>query len=693
MSVINQTGAALPDDEEQRLLALQQCHILDTAPEESFDCFTRVAAAVFDVPVALVTLVDAERQWFKSRQGLDLLETDRSASFCSHVIRSHEIMEVPDTLEDPRFRDNAMVTGPPHIRFYAGAPLVLECGSRIGTLCVIDRQPRRLDAQQRDILRDMAGAVSRQMISRRASLHEQTLSTLSRIMASSARKPRAALREALTLACEYLDMPFGVLSHVHDSQYTIHLQVSPPGTLQDGDVFPSENTLCEEVWRCGSVAAIPRGGDRVLHHGGWHGGGKVRMESYLGVPIKVGQYHGMLCFFSPEPCPPPGFSDSALRLVELMGQWAEGAMERWLLNRRVKANQRQLTRLSQVARQTVNGVVITGEDGYISWVNEGFTRISGYAADELIGRKPGRMLQGELTDRETVERIRQAIARREPFEEELRNYHRNGCPYWVHISCNPLQDADGRFEGFMAIQTDVTERKRLEEMKNEFISVVSHELRTPLTSIRGGLDLLLHRTGSKLDERDRKWLEMAVRNAGQLSRLVEDLLNLGRIASGRLALDIVPVALCPLLREAMDDHEAYARGCGVSLQLTPCGDARVLADAMRLRQVVGNLLSNACKFSARGSSVTVWVDVAPQQARIHVRDSGPGIAEEDRGRVFQRFVQLDASDTRRQRGTGLGLAICLELVQNMGGSIDFESRPGEGCVFHFDLPLAGEEGE
>jgi GAF domain-containing protein len=134
--------AAVPEDEEERLASLQALKILDTGQEDRFDRVTRLAAALFNVPVALVSLVDANRQWFKSRHGLDATETSRDASFCAHVVYDRQPIIVPDTFQDSRFADNPLVLGEPRIRFYAGAPLILQNGSCVGSLCLIDTRPR-----------------------------------------------------------------------------------------------------------------------------------------------------------------------------------------------------------------------------------------------------------------------------------------------------------------------------------------------------------------------------------------------------------------------------------------------------------------------------------------------------------------------------------------------------------------------
>ncbi len=157
--------APIPADDEQRLRALREMLILDTPPEERFDRVVRFAADEFDMPIVLVSLVDAKRQWFKARVGLDVCETDRESSFCGHAIVRHDLLVVEDALDDERFHDNPLVAGAPHIRFYAGAPLQLPTGEIVGTLCMIDRQPRTLDAVDQAIFGSLRDLVVGELIS------------------------------------------------------------------------------------------------------------------------------------------------------------------------------------------------------------------------------------------------------------------------------------------------------------------------------------------------------------------------------------------------------------------------------------------------------------------------------------------------------------------------------------------------
>ena len=205
-------ASALPADEALRLQTLQACAILDTAPEERFDRLTRLARHLFQSEVALISLIDAERQWFKSRQGLDITETSRELSFCSHAILSNEILYVPDARLDPRFADNPLVTGAPGIRFYAGAPLRAGNGQHLGTLCVVDSKPRSISEEDKLALRDLADCVEREFSREEQQRQHHALLALTTITSLSYQYPQTALRQTLAMACDYLGMARGEIT-------------------------------------------------------------------------------------------------------------------------------------------------------------------------------------------------------------------------------------------------------------------------------------------------------------------------------------------------------------------------------------------------------------------------------------------------------------------------------------------------
>jgi signal transduction histidine kinase len=211
-----------------------------------------------------------------------------------------------------------------------------------------------------------------------------------------------------------------------------------------------------------------------------------------------------------------------------------------------------------------------------------------------------------------------------------------------------------------------------------------------LTSIAGALRLLAGGVAGPLSVQGTSLLGIAQKNADRLARLIDDLLEVGRLQSGRARLDLAPVELGELVRQSLAQNRPFADGRGVALrQGEPLPEVRVMGDPDRLLQVMANLLSNAIKLSPRGGTAEVAVERHLATARIAVRDHGPGVPEEFRARIFQRFAQADASDRRRHGGTGLGLSIVREIVAAHGGEVGFEDAPGGGTVFHVDLPLAG----
>jgi signal transduction histidine kinase len=235
---------------------------------------------------------------------------------------------------------------------------------------------------------------------------------------------------------------------------------------------------------------------------------------------------------------------------------------------------------------------------------------------------------------------------------------------------------------------DITERKKIERMKAEFVSTVSHELRTPLTSIRGSLGLIMAGVAGALPEQARELVGIAHKNSDRLTRLINDILDMERIESGKMRFDLKPQHLMPIVEQAVEAIRGYGQELGVGFEIVASQPAaRVNVDADRLLQVLANLLSNAAKFSPRASRVEVAVSgAAGNKVRVAVADRGPGIPEEFRGGIFQKFSQADASDTRAKGGSGLGLSISKAIVEKLGGEIAFESIAGMGTTFYVDLP-------
>lgn len=257
---------------------------------------------------------------------------------------------------------------------------------------------------------------------------------------------------------------------------------------------------------------------------------------------------------------------------------------------------------------------------------------------------------------------------------------------WLRI-LGKAKIIDGRVVGIIGSYQDISRAKQVEQLKTEFVSTVSHELRTPLTSIHGSLRLLGSGLIENIPAQASELLQIAERNCIRLLALVNDLLDIEKLESGKLMLSLERLNLQQLLRDAIQDNQSYATQYGIHFELQPVGEnVYINADRHRFMQVMSNLLSNAAKFSHAGDTVEVSTEVLPSKVKILVVDHGSGISDVFRERIFQKFSQADSSATRKAGGTGLGLSISKALVEKMGGTIGFTSKKNQGSTFYFELP-------
>lgn len=369
-----------------------------------------------------------------------------------------------------------------------------------------------------------------------------------------------------------------------------------------------------------------------------------------------------------------------------------------------------------------DGVIVVDEAGTISFVNAQATALFGYGRDEMLGNRVEMLLPDRFKTIHPHHRDEYAESPRvRPMGAylDLHARHSDGREIPVEIALSPLETSSGRF--FLATVRDITDRihmheelkraneavkaslertraayerehlaaKRLmelDELKNEFIGIVAHDLRSPMATIGGFATTMLESWDRLDDDRRRRILEIIVRNVEDMNELVTDILDVAQIESGNLALAIAPFDLGAVVRQVASEVAATLnRACDLSI---PDNLPNALGDVARQRQVLGNLLSNAFKYSGAGTVVEVGAAVRGRLLAVTVRDHGIGISPDDHGILFHKFSRIRSLDGAQRSGTGLGLFICKSLVEAQGGTITAESEPGKGSAFTYTIPRA-----
>jgi PAS domain S-box-containing protein len=341
------------------------------------------------------------------------------------------------------------------------------------------------------------------------------------------------------------------------------------------------------------------------------------------------------------------------------------------------------------------GIVSTSLDGTLRSINPAAIAIWKHAENVYLNTNFFHLLGGqqiELEIQEFVRDIRDYGASQIPClmrESAITDQEGNNIAIEFRISATEQKEETE----LIIVIRDINERKRLEQMQSEFVSIVSHELRTPLTSIIGSLKLIEGGVFGALPESLGSMIRIALQNGQQLALIINDILDMDKLVAGKMSFNIEALPIMPLIQQAVESNLSFAKQHQVEIVvIDTLPECAVLTDAMRLQQVLSNLLSNAAKYSRAQSKIEIHLHQSTSHVKISVRDFGEGIPKDFQPRLFKKFSQVDSSSTRKKGGTGLGLFICKEMVQRMNGEIGFESSEGIGSLFYFTIPLSSEAG-
>lgn len=658
--------APVPPDEPRRLAALAALDVLDTPPEAEIDAITLLAADRFDTAIALVSLVAQGRQWFKSRVGLEACETERAVSFCAHAILSDAVMVVPDARADPRFADNPLVTGAPHIRFYAGAPLVTRDGARIGTLCVIDSAPRAgfsaRDARALDMMaRQVVGHLELRQLRK-----SERISHL--------------IGETTSDAFVCAD-PDSRIIHWNRAAEAIFGWTAAEALGQPLDIIiPDRHRAAHHAGMAGVRRGVPTKlvGTTVEVPGRRRDGSEVPTELSLGMwPDEAsGQ--------------PAGFT-AVLRDVS-----ARKALEA----ERAATEARLAEKLAAIEASN-DGIAITDPDGRYIYMNSAHAAMFGFAAPaEAIGRA-----WHELYTPEEVRRIEEvafaALDRDRRWRGETTGRRLDGSAVAQEVSLSL-----GENGGIVCVTRDIgarLEADRERELLREQLLVaqrheaigqlaagIAHDFNNLLAAINGSASLIV----AEGNEAARRHAERILAAGASAAGLVDKMLNLSarRREARRVDLGATVAGVCDLIKGSLPPRHRIS-------VMAPPDPVIAVTDPTELMQVVLNLGINAREALPKDMPGSIEVGVVPYAgvlegeivvgeppegpaALIRVADTGRGIAPADAANIFRRFFT-----GKTDGGTGLGLAVVSGIVAAAGGAVALRSAVGQGTVFEVLWPL------
>ncbi len=628
-----------------------------------FDRATRLARSLFGAAAAQITLIDPDGIW-RSRGDHEPVEGD--AAGVRLAISTGESLWIEDAAKDPRFRDEPVVTGPPHLRFFAGAPIKLEDGGIPGVIWVAGLEPRAHDAALAERLGDLAAFVADEWTRVRAKRAREA----ARRESDSAQRMVVAIIEAAPISLVMVDREMNVITCSPRWRKTRFLEDREVIGCPLYDLVPG----IDESWRAAHRRCLT--GETIKAD-------RVPMVRANGVTewmqVELAPWHDS----SGEIAGLIITSYDVTEMVEALER-IERSEER--LKLAMEITELHVWELDYRRKELVK---VGAEETF-------FTEPKTY--DELsrdiwstIDPRDRPRVQADW-DRHVADGV--------PYHPEYRVVRSDDREVWVQGAVRYLTDEHGRALRMIGALQNITGRKQSERAlvtardeaeaatraKSAFLATMSHEIRTPLNGVLGMAQAMAM---GELNDQQRERLDIVRQSGEALLAILNDVLDLSKIEAGKLELEEADFDIAELARGAHATFAATAQAKGLDFALTVDRNAAGVyrGDSVRVRQILYNLVSNALKFTDRGA-VKVNVGRADGALVLKVADTGIGIAANKLTTLFQKFEQADASTTRRYGGTGLGLSICRDLAELMGGSISVESAPGKGATFCAMLPLA-----
>ena len=698
----------VPENEAGRLDALKRYRITDTPSEESFDGIARLAAQIFNTPVSLLSLVDAESVFFKANVGMGkATRANRGKSLCALAVMDEKVTVFEDALKEPCLIANPNVTGDFGLRFYAGAPLITHDGFLIGTLCIIDQKSRLFSDAERLILEGLARTAMDHIELRRSSL--DTIDEVKQVN-SQLNKTRKNLEKAVHELAEFnmemeatndeLNKVNNELSKSYD--LTVLLNTSLKNSEQRLKSFISKapvafgilagrelmievaNDMILKVWgKTGSVIGMPIAkalpeleGQPYLSilDGVFTSGNAYKVDT---VHVKM-ESDGIIndCYFDFIYEPLKNEHGETVAIIVI----ANEVTYRINKKKRLEELNQQLQialhagRLGSYNLDLKTGIMGCSE---ICKANYGVANEDPFNFDDLMNSILPEYR--EYVKKEVNSSVKNAL----PYHAEYMIRWPDGSLHWMSASGLPGYDSEGNPANMNGVTIDITKRKNYEVQKDDFLGIASHELKTPITSLKATIQLLTRMKGNPGHEMVPRLIDQASGSMKKLNALVDDLLNMHRISEGQLELKKEIFNVSKMLDNCCNDIRFIGK---YNLVIDGDREASVFADENRIEQVVVNFVNNAVKYAPNSRDIYLFIETVDNGlVKVSVKDNGDGIDPAIQPFIFDRYYRANHQG-KKYSGLGLGLYISSEIIKRHEGDIGVESTLGEGSRFWFTLP-------
>ena len=663
---------------EKRLEKLRSLRLLDSEPEPAFDRLTRLASDILDVPVSLISLLDSNRQFFKSQVGLpepwaSQRETPLSHSFCQHVVRTGESLVIEDARENDLVRENLAIRDL-NVIAYAGIPLKTSDGFTLGSLCAIDSKVKQWTERDIRILTDLAASVMTEIeLRNELYLHQQTEKQL-RASEMKFKKVAESANDAIIVLDETASIQFvndkacEVFGYTKDELFNI-----PIDTLTQTPDTPQLQVFSMSDYTSSSTSSNFESMRLVGQH---------RDGNQIPIEITLGQ-----------------FLEGDQNWVTLVIREITDRME---LEHELRANE---ARYLQILDAIPDLVFVKDRQSHLVWANNALQEYYGLSLGDMIG-----MIDAEHVDENITDAY--LATDQKVFEEGVRHMIDNepimqhdGVVNYFRTTKTPIFDDDGNVMLLVGISRDITDSKLIEkhlmdaleekekliELKSSFTSMVSHEFRTPLAVILSSTEILMNYFDRLTDERREGKLTTIKAQVKHLTHLMDDILMLSRGEKMSLPFNPAMRDIHALTFSIVEDVRVTYASSQVAIDYQKSGSCElVYVDDNLIRQIFQNLLSNAIKYSKTQGEVKLRLMCDENELTLIVSDDGIGIPAENQANLYQTFHR--ANNVGTIQGTGLGLAIVKRAVDAHGGTIDFKSIVNQGTMFIVKLPVKQVQG-